>query len=66
VEHGVRYRLDRKLKGSDLKEYAMRRPICQVCGERLARLAFRTFEAPYPWIPVGWWCEDCCMADFVW
>lgn len=66
MKYGVRYMLDRKLKNYDLQQLDIRRPNCQVCGNRLKRLAFRLWESPYPWIPIGWWCEDCSIADLVW
>lgn len=58
-----RFMVDRKLRSADTDEYRYRRPLCQVCGQAVNRVALRELAAPYQWVPMGWICVGCSIID---
>lgn len=55
------FMVDRKLRPFELNAYQFRAPICQVCGNRLIRVATRERGDPANWTPCGWLCEPCSL-----
>ena len=58
-----RYMVDRKLPGHETTEFRFKKPLCQVCGQPLARVAFREQAKPYQWQVAGWACYGCTIID---
>ena len=58
-----RYMVDRRLAGHESKEYKWKKPLCQVCGMPVTRMALRDDTYPYRWRPRGWMCQDCNIVD---
>jgi hypothetical protein len=58
-----RYMVDRKLPSSESSEYRYRKPMCQVCGGHVLRVAIREPMLPYAWLPTGWMCVGCSIID---
>lgn len=55
------YMVDRRLKAHEVRDLEVRSPICQVCSDRLERIAVRELAFPHHWQPIGWMCWPCSL-----